>query len=76
MLSPTVSAHVLVRGQVDLDAEIGKAEKKLDLARMNLAKVQKIEAVPDYASTVPEDVRASNEDKVCIFLRLFGGIVD
>jgi len=48
---------------VDLDAEIGKAEKKLELARMNLAKVQKIEAVPDYASTVPEDVRASNEDK-------------
>lgn len=66
VLTPTVSAHVLVRGQIDLDAEIGKCEKKLDLARMGLAKVQKVEAHADYASTVPPDVRVINENKVCI----------
>jgi tetrahydrodipicolinate N-succinyltransferase len=53
-----------VQGQVDLDVEMAKCDKKLDLAQMNLAKVQKVEAQADYAQTVPADVRAINEDKV------------
>jgi len=53
-----------LQGLVDLDVEIAKCEKKLDVVRMNLAKVQKVEAQPDYATTVPENVRLANEEKV------------
>ena len=54
------------QGQVDLDGEINKCEKKLALARMNLTKIKKIEAQEDYESTVPTSVRLANEDKVCL----------
>ncbi|KAF8645352.1 hypothetical protein AX16_007855 [Volvariella volvacea WC 439] len=63
VVTPTLAIHTLVRGLVDLDAEISKLDKKLDLARMNLQKVLKIEANPDYTETVPENVRQANEEK-------------
>ena len=47
-----------------MDAEIAKCEKKLQLARLNLDKVRKVEAQPDYAEAVPENVRLINEDRV------------
>jgi valyl-tRNA synthetase len=49
---------------VDLEKEIAKCEKKLDLARLNLQKITKISSQPDYESTVPENVRTANEEKV------------
>jgi hypothetical protein len=63
-LTQSVTEYVLVRGQVDIDIEISKTEKKLGLARMNLEKIVKIESQADYAQTVPENVRLQNEDKV------------
>ncbi len=54
----------LFQGLIDLDAEIAKCEKKLQLARLNLDKVRKVEAQPDYEETVPENVRSTNEDRV------------
>jgi len=63
LVTPTVVLHVLVRGQIDLDVEISKCEKKLGLARMNLDKIKKIEAQPDYAETLPENVQLTNEEK-------------
>ena len=53
-----------IQGLVDLDDEIAKCEKKLQLAQLNLDKVRKVEAQPDYAETVPENVRIINEDRV------------
>ena len=49
---------------MDLDVEIAKCDKKLDLARLNLQKIVKVESQADYATTVPENVRLANEDKV------------
>jgi len=63
VLSSTVGLHILVRGLIDLDAEIAKCEKKLQLTRLNLDKVRKVEAQPDYGETVPENVRSINEDR-------------
>ncbi|KZT30278.1 hypothetical protein NEOLEDRAFT_1174574 [Neolentinus lepideus HHB14362 ss-1] len=63
VLSPTIALHVLVRGLVDLDAEIAKCEKKINLAQLNLDKVKKIESAPNYENTVPADVRLANEEK-------------
>lgn len=80
ILTPTVVIHVLVRvsapssilslslrisqGLIDFDVEIAKCEKKLNLARLNLEKIRKVESQPDYENTVPENVRLINEDKV------------
>jgi len=63
VLTPTIGVHILVRGLVDLDAEIAKCEKKLQLAQLNLDKVRKVEAQADYVETVPENVRSINEDR-------------
>jgi valyl-tRNA synthetase len=53
---------------VDLDNEIAKCDKKLDFARLNLQKIVKLESQPEYAETVPENVRAANTDKVRVVL--------
>ncbi|GLB42945.1 putative class-I aminoacyl-tRNA synthetase family protein [Lyophyllum shimeji] len=63
VVTATVAVHTLVRGLVDLDVEIAKCEKKLDLARLTLQKVIKTEAQPDYEETVPANVRLANEEK-------------
>lgn len=56
--------HREPQGLVDLDAEIAKCEKKLQLAQLNLDKVRKVEAQADYVETVPANVRLVNEDRV------------
>jgi len=63
VLTSTISVHILVRGLVDLDAEMAKCEKKLQLAQLNLDKVRKVEAQSDYVETVPANVRLINEDR-------------
>ncbi|KAK7031713.1 tRNA synthetases class I-domain-containing protein [Favolaschia claudopus] len=63
VVTPTIAVHTLVRGLVDLDVEIGKCDKKLDLAKLNLGKITKLEAQADYEQTVPENVRQANSDK-------------
>lgn len=59
------SVFILSQGLVDLDTEIAKIDKKLGLSRLNLEKVLKLEAQPEYETTVPANVRLFNEDKVC-----------
>ena len=54
----------LSQGLIDFDVEIAKCEKKLNLARLNLEKIRKVESQPDYEETVPKGVRLANEDKV------------
>ena len=49
---------------MDLDKEIAKCGKKLDLARLYLQKIVKIESQPEYEETVPANVRIANSDKV------------
>jgi len=56
--------YFFFQGLIDLDAEIAKCEKKLQLARLSLDKVRKVEAQPDYVETVPDNVRSINEDRV------------
>ena len=56
------------KGLVDLDGEISKCDKKLDLARLSLSKIVKFESQPDYLETVPENVRFGNEEKVSVVL--------
>ena len=55
-----------MKGLIDIAAEIAKCEKKLDLARMNLDKIRKIQSQAEYEETIPANVRLLNEDKVCV----------
>ena len=57
----------VLQGLVDLDAEIIKCDKKLDVARMAADKLRKTQAQPEYESTVPENVRTTNEEKVRLY---------
>ncbi|CAL1702390.1 unnamed protein product [Somion occarium] len=63
VISPDVIVHVLVRGLVDLDQEIAKCEKKLQLAQLNLDRILKVEAQKNYEQNVPEETRLANADK-------------
>ncbi|KAF9076843.1 tRNA synthetases class I-domain-containing protein [Rhodocollybia butyracea] len=63
VVTATIAVHTLVRGNVDLDVEISKCEKKLDIARIGLQKITKLESQADYATTVPENVRLANDEK-------------
>jgi valyl-tRNA synthetase len=56
---------LLCQGLVDLEKEIAKCDKKLDLAQLNLQKIIKVVSQPDYETTLPENVRLANEEKVC-----------
>ena len=49
---------------MDLNIEIAKCDKKLDLAGLNLQKIVKMQTQADYEDTVPANVRLANEDKV------------
>lgn len=54
-----------LQGQVDLDAEIAKCDKKLDVAQLSADKIRKIISQADYETTVPENVRTVNAEKAC-----------
>lgn len=56
------------QGLVNLEAEVAKCDKKIDLARLNLEKLYKVISQPDYQTSVPEAVQLSNEEKVGIFV--------
>ena len=49
---------------MNLEAEVAKCDKKIDLARLNLEKLYKVISQPDYQATVPEAVQLGNEEKV------------
>ncbi|KAJ7684786.1 tRNA synthetases class I-domain-containing protein [Mycena polygramma] len=63
IVTPAIAVHALVRGLVDLDVEIAKCDKKLNFSKINLQKMIKLESQPDYAETVPENVRLANSEK-------------
>lgn len=56
---------------MDLDAEILKCEKKLDVATLNADKLRKVEMQPEYETTVPETVRLANAEKVGLSSSLY-----
>lgn len=53
-----------LQGLVNLEAEVAKCDKKIDLVRLNLEKLYKVISQSDYQATVPEAVQLGNEEKV------------
>jgi valyl-tRNA synthetase len=63
VVSSTVVIHLQVQGLMNLEVEVAKCDKKIDLVRFNLEKLYKVISQPDYQTTVPEAVQLSNEEK-------------
>ncbi|KAG8215823.1 tRNA synthetases class I-domain-containing protein [Butyriboletus roseoflavus] len=63
VVSSSVVVYLQVQGLVNLEAEVAKCDKKIDLVRLNLEKLYRVISQPDYQITVPEAVQLSNEEK-------------
>jgi valyl-tRNA synthetase len=63
-INEDVQAHVLVRGMVDLDAEINKLAKKMEFLNRSKESVHRLMTIPDYETKVPEHVRENNKTKL------------
>ena len=57
---------MFAQGLVDLDQEIVKNEKKLNVAKIALEKVKKAESVPNYEEIVPVETRTFNTERVSL----------
>ncbi|GFZ46248.1 Valine--tRNA ligase [Saitozyma sp. JCM 24511] len=64
VVTADITVHIPVQGKVDAGAEIDKLEKKEALAVGNKEKLRKVIEQPNYETTVREDVRAGNVDKM------------
>jgi valyl-tRNA synthetase len=67
VLSPIGSSAAVflhVKGQVDMDAEIEKARKKLEKARSTIEKQNKILADPGYKAKVAADVQEADRKRI------------
>ncbi|KAG8933507.1 hypothetical protein FRC02_011707 [Tulasnella sp. 418] len=64
IINADISVHVLVKGMVDLDVEITKMTKKLDLVKLNVDKIKKLTSVPNYETVTPDNVKAANVEKL------------
>jgi valyl-tRNA synthetase len=53
---------------VDLDAEITKLTKKLDVATLSVDKLKSQMSQGNYEIAIPENIRAANAEKVRLLL--------
>lgn len=63
-VTPETNVHVLVKGQVDLDAEIAKVHKKLEKATHFKKNLEKAVSVKDYEVKVKQEVQEQNKTKL------------
>ncbi|VUC28382.1 unnamed protein product [Clonostachys rosea] len=63
-VSTVASVFLYVKGRVDMDAEISKAQKKLDKAQSNLKKQEKIFTDPGYKEKVSAAVQETDQAKL------------
>lgn len=63
-MSTLVSVFLHVKGRVDMDAEITKAQKKLDKANAAIQKQEKIFNDPNYEAKVSAEVKEMEQKKL------------
>jgi len=63
-VTPEINVHVLVKGQVDLDAEITKIYKKLEKVSHFKKNLEKSVAVKDYETKVKKEIQEQNQIKI------------
>jgi valyl-tRNA synthetase len=63
-VSTSASVFLHVKGRVDIDAEIAKAQKKLDKTRSTIQKQEKILVDPGYKEKVSAEVQEQDQKKL------------
>ncbi|OAQ70547.1 valyl-tRNA synthetase, mitochondrial precursor [Pochonia chlamydosporia 170] len=63
-VSTSVAVFLHVKGRVDMDAEIAKAQKKLEKAKMSIQKQEKILLDPGYKEKVSAAIREGDEQRL------------
>lgn len=63
-VSTDAAVFLHVKGRVDLDAEIAKAQKKLDKAQANIQKQEKILKDPSYVEKVSAAVQEGDQKRL------------
>ncbi|KAK8869893.1 valine-tRNA ligase [Kwoniella newhampshirensis] len=59
-----INVHIPVKGKIDAASEVDKLEKKSAIVEGSKVKLQKVIEQPNYETTVREDVRAVNAEKM------------
>lgn len=62
-ISSTLNAHLMLRGLVNIDSELSKLEKKLEINRQAIEKVEAPMRREQEWAKMPEEVRQSTEEK-------------
>lgn len=62
-VNPEVNVHVLVKGHVDIDAEISKVQKKLDKTLKSKSAIDKIVNSSDYEQKANDQVKQFNKER-------------
>ena len=60
MLNDKCTVYLMVKGRVDVDAEIAKAQKKIAKISESRNKLEKARAVKDYQVKVKEEVQEAD----------------
>jgi valyl-tRNA synthetase len=63
-ISTSAAVFLYVKGRVNMDSEIAKAQKKLDKVKANIQKQEKILLDPSYKEKVSEAVQVSDQAKL------------
>ncbi|KOG99587.1 valine--tRNA ligase [Saccharomyces eubayanus] len=63
-VNPEVNVHLLVKGHVDIDAEITKVQKKLEKANKSKSNIEQTIDSKDYESKANEQAKEANKTKL------------
>ncbi|SPO39937.1 probable VAS1 - valyl-tRNA synthetase [Pseudozyma flocculosa] len=63
-ISPSLNAHLMLRGLVNIDQELGKIEKKLEINRQAIEKTEAPMKRETEWSKTPEEVRKAAEERL------------
>lgn len=74
VISPEVSVYAIVKGHVDFDAEIEKANQKIAKVEKAKSALEKQTLVKDYKDKVKQEVREANEKKLESFSAEISGL--
>ncbi|WVQ98646.1 valine-tRNA ligase [Kwoniella sp. CBS 9459] len=59
-----INVHIPVAGKVNVASEVDKLEKKQAIVQGNKSKLEKVVQQPNYETTIREEIRAQNKDKM------------
>lgn len=57
-------AHLMLKGVIEVDKEVGKLEKKQEYLEQNIVKLKQKMSIDDYENKVPENIRIENSENL------------